>query len=136
MRNISCSSVPNKFGVLWYRVALFSFLLTITFSVLSLFAEQGDASELSSANISLFPIATTSGREFAVSAASDGTNYLVGIQGDQKDHADITAQLVSQTGTLVGSRISVPRTGGAPFVAFDGNNYLMVWDDDASIAFS
>ncbi|MCR4318742.1 MAG: fibronectin type III domain-containing protein [Candidatus Brocadiaceae bacterium] len=80
----------------------------------------------------MFPIATTSGREFGLSAAFDGTNYLVGIQGDQKDHADITAQLVSQTGALVGSRISVPRTGGVPSVAFDGNNYLMVWGDDAN----
>jgi hypothetical protein len=65
----------------------------------------------------------------ALSPAFDGTNYLVGIIQD--DH-NITAQLVSQTGTLVGPRISTGRTGGLPFVAFDGTNYLMVWSDDAT----
>jgi hypothetical protein len=80
----------------------------------------------------LFPIATTSEGEEAFSAAFDGTNYLVGIQGDATHHAHITAQLVSQSGTLIGSRISMGRTGGAPWVAFDGTNYLVVWQDDAT----
>jgi chitodextrinase len=77
-----------------------------------------------------FPIATTSGREISIGAAFDGTNYLVGIEGDQNNGNNITAQLVSgSTGSLVGSRISIGRTGGAPYVAFDGTNYLMVWDE-------
>jgi hypothetical protein len=79
-----------------------------------------------------FPIATTSGREFGLMAAFDGTNYLVGIQGDQTHHSSITAQMVSQTGELVGPRISMGRTGGLPSVAFDGTNYLLVWQDDAT----
>ncbi len=79
-----------------------------------------------------FPIATTEVREQSISFAFDGTNYLVGIQGDASLHYNITAQLVSQTGSLVGSRISVGRTGGIPLVAFDGTNYLMVWEDDAN----
>jgi hypothetical protein len=80
-----------------------------------------------------FPIATTSGREMSMSAATDGTNYLVGIQGDAGAEQNITAQLVSaSTGALVGSRISIGRTGGAPSVAFDGTNYMMVWPDDAT----
>lgn len=78
-----------------------------------------------------FPIATTAGNEFGLMAAFDGTNYLVGIQGDEAHHANITAQMISQTGSLVGSRISIGRTGGLPLVAFDGTNYLMVWSDDA-----
>jgi hypothetical protein len=78
-----------------------------------------------------FPIATTTGREIAFSAAFDGTNYLVGIQGDQNSNQNITAQLVSQSGTLVGSRITTGGNGGAPFVAFDGTNYLMIWEGDA-----
>jgi hypothetical protein len=77
-----------------------------------------------------FPIATTSGREFGLMAAFDGTNYLVGIQGDQTHHANVTAQLVSQIGTLIGPRISTGRQGGTPSVAFDGANYLLVWEDD------
>jgi len=79
-----------------------------------------------------FPIATTTGREMSIGAASDGTNYLVGIQGDQIAPYNITAQLVTaSTGSLVGSRISIGRGGGAPHVAFDGTNYMMVWPDDA-----
>lgn len=86
-----------------------------------------------------FPIATTSVREMSVSAAFDGTNYLVGIQGYQNPNSNVTvtnsnvtAQLVSgSTGSLVGLRISsIGRTGGAPSVAFDGTNYMMVWPDD------
>lgn len=79
-----------------------------------------------------FPIATTSGRELGLMAAFDGTNYLVGIQGDQTHHSSITAQMISQTGELVGARISMGRTGGLPSVAFDGTNYLLVWQDDAT----
>lgn len=79
-----------------------------------------------------FPIATTTGNEFGLIAAFDGTNYLVGIQGDRVAFYNITAQMISQTGSLVGSRISIGRTGGLPLVAFDGTNYLMVWEDDAN----
>jgi hypothetical protein len=78
-----------------------------------------------------FPIATTTGSELGLSAAFDGTNYLVGIQGDAVSHNNITAQLVSPSGALVGSRISADRTGGLPLIAFDGTNYLMIWFDDA-----
>jgi hypothetical protein len=78
----------------------------------------------------VFPIATTTGEESAISAAFDGTNYLLGILGDASSEGSITAQLVSQSGTLVGSRISVGRTGSGLHVAFDGTNYLMVWSDD------
>jgi len=78
-----------------------------------------------------FPIANTSGVEMSIGAATDGTNFLVGIQGDDVADHNITAQLVSaSTGSLVGSRISVGRGGGAPHVAFDGTNYMMVWPDD------
>ncbi|MBW2063052.1 MAG: hypothetical protein JRI95_16030 [Deltaproteobacteria bacterium] len=82
--------------------------------------------------VSTFPIAVTAASEMALSAAFDGTNYLVGIQGDPAAHYNITAQLVSRSGSLVGSRISIGRTGGVPLVAFDGTNYLMVWTDDAT----
>jgi YD repeat-containing protein len=85
-----------------------------------------------SVNPAEFPIATTTGREFALSAAFDGANYLVGIEGDAVAPNNITAQLVSPAGAPVGGRVSVGRTGGAPHVAFDGTNYLLVWNDDAT----
>lgn len=78
-----------------------------------------------------FPIANTTVREMSVGAAFDGTNFLVGIQGDATLAQNITAQFVSKTGSLVGTRISVPGfSGGAPQVAFDGTNYLMAWSAD------
>ena len=80
-----------------------------------------------------FPIATTAVREFCVSVAFDGTNYLVGIQGDADAHYNVGGQLVSQSGTLVGPLISTGRTGGVPLVAFDGTNYLVVWDDQGQV---
>ena len=80
-----------------------------------------------------FPIATNTG-DTSISFASDGTNYLVGIQGDYvtNNSYEITAQLISSTGTLIGSRINpVPgHTGGNPAIACSGTNYLMVWPDD------
>lgn len=81
----------------------------------------------------VFPIVTNNG-DTSASFATDGTNYLVGIQGDYvgPDSYQITAQMFGPTGALVGPRISpVPgHTGGNPYIAFSGSNYLMVWPDD------
>lgn len=66
----------------------------------------------------------------------DGTNYLVcwerepssGVNGEW----DLLAQRVSPTGTLVGGVIPVTTSAGAqfaPFVAFDGVNYLVSWTE-------
>jgi len=88
-------------------------------------------SEKAALNLTSIPIATSGQGEIGGGGAFDGTNYLVGIEENAAASSNITAQLVSQTGTLVGSRISVGRTGGLPRVAFDGTNYLMVWEDDA-----
>ena len=91
-----------------------------------------------------FPIAdnpdtvTYIDQELSSSAAFDGTNYLVGIQELIVSKAGeaaaafryIEAQLVSQTGSMVGPRTTVPNhSGGLPDVAFDGMNYLLVWED-------
>jgi alpha-tubulin suppressor-like RCC1 family protein len=80
-----------------------------------------------------FPIATSGSGLMSIGAAFGGTNFLVGIQGGSTagsapdEHDAITAQLVSPTGALVGSRISAGSFGGASNVAFDGTNYFMVW---------
>jgi len=77
-----------------------------------------------------FPIATTTGGELAVSTAFDGMNYFVAIKGDASADDNVTAQLVSQTGSLVGPRISIGSSVDMePQVAFDGTNYLLIWDD-------
>ena len=77
-----------------------------------------------------FPIGITSSNEFGGGAAFDGTNFLVGIGGGPVGAADqITAQLFSPVGTLIGSRISIGRFGSSPKIAFDGTNYFMVWED-------
>src|SRR5438093_10765435 len=74
--------------------------------------------------IVIFPIATNSSFvEFAISSAFDGSNYLVGIQGDAVAHDSVTAQLTSSNGSLVGSKISTGEFGGAPRGLFDGTNY-------------
>ena len=87
-------------------------------------------------NAAQFPIATTAGTELTLNVAFDGTNYLAAILGDASGGNNITAQLFSTNGTLVGSRISTGRTGsvpgGIPFVAYGTNTYLMVWEDSAT----
>jgi hypothetical protein len=80
----------------------------------------------------VFPVAINPGVELSFGLASAGTNCLVGIQGDEIAHYNITAQLIESSGPLIGPRIKVGRTGGIPDVAFDGANYLLVWSDDAN----
>ena len=78
------------------------------------------------------PIAATGGRETSFSAAFDGTNYLVGIQGDEISDTSVTAQLVPRSGVLDTPRISTGGSGSAPVVAFDQTNYLLVWSEGPS----
>jgi hypothetical protein len=79
-----------------------------------------------------FPIAANGGNEFALAAAFDGRNYLVAICGDDRVPFAISAQLVSSTGEPVSAKVSTGRIGWLPFVAFDGMNYLLVWQDGAA----
>lgn len=79
----------------------------------------------------LFPIATNGPGYFGGSAASDGTNFLVGLQvGDI--NSIVGAQLISSNGAMSGPFINFGRTGGLPWVACSGTNYLVVWQDDAN----
>ncbi len=76
---------------------------------------------------SAFAIANTTNAELCGTLAFDGTNCLVGIQEGLADAGPLSAQLVSLSGGLVGSRIPVGASGTLPYVAFDGTNYLMIW---------
>lgn len=84
----------------------------------------------------VFPIATNGAASQAgIFAASCGTNCLVGIQGDgTANNTAISAQLISTNGKLVGSRILTGRTGGIPYVASGGTNFLLFWSDNALVA--
>jgi hypothetical protein len=76
-----------------------------------------------------FPIAVGSDNTMGGGGAFDGTNYLVTILGDALNQYNITAQLMSSGGTLLGSRISLGHAGSSPMAAFDGTKYLVVWTD-------
>ena len=70
--------------------------------------------------------------EMSRGIAFDGENFLVAIRGDQSHGGRIAAQLISKEGTPVSSRIDIGRSGWIPGVAFDGDNYLMIWEDGDS----
>ena len=70
----------------------------------------------------IFPVATNPVPEVSLSAAFDGVNYLLAIQGGLVDHDEVTYQLFSKTGTLVGPKTSTGHFGSIPHVAFDGNH--------------
>ncbi|MCC6581140.1 MAG: PD40 domain-containing protein [Phycisphaeraceae bacterium] len=74
-------------------------------------------------------IAAETDSQTAGGGASDGTNVLVGIQGDNNSDQAIGAMLVSGYGVPLTSLISVGRMGENTQAAFDGTNYLLVWTD-------
>ena len=78
-----------------------------------------------------FPVATTVGLESSVGMASDGVNFLVGLNGDATGAGAVGAQLVSGSGSLIGPLVSTGRQGSAPVVGYGGGRYLLVWGDTA-----
>lgn len=87
-------------------------------------------------SITRFPIATEG---VAMSAAFDGTNYLVGLEynydgTENQIDTHTGAQMVSSAGATINPLIETSQHGIGSFIAFDGNNYLMVWEDNQGIS--
>jgi hypothetical protein len=87
-------------------------------------------------------ISTATGRQRFPSVAFDGTNFLV-VWGDERggiSSDDIYGTLVQRNGNVVspGGNVIADDANWQdnPSVAFDGTNYLVVWDDYGSGTFN
>ena len=72
------------------------------------------------------------GDQYDPAVAFDGTNYLV-VWRDDRALSDVHGARVTQQGAVldedsIRSRRD-PATSGSREVAFDGTNYLVVWED-------
>ena len=84
-----------------------------------------------------FPISTANGKQCQPDVAFDGTDYLVVWRDERSGRSNIYGTRLNQAGIVLdpnGIVISaVARGSSNPSVAFDGLNYLVVWDDDRTL---
>lgn len=76
-----------------------------------------------------FPVAVGRDSTMTGGAVYGGFNGIATVMADTLSQYNITAQLISYPGSLLGPRISLGRTGVFPGATpiFDGTNYLLVW---------
>ncbi|MEO0115285.1 MAG: T9SS type A sorting domain-containing protein [candidate division WOR-3 bacterium] len=81
----------------------------------------------------LIDTSTAPRNQYNPAIAFDGTNYFVVWEDDRNDSGDIYGARVDQNGNILdpgGIPISTaPERQLHPKIAFDGTNYLVVWDD-------
>jgi hypothetical protein len=74
------------------------------------------------------PLANGMIEETLTGIATDGANFLVGIQ-TYPTPKPILFQRLTATGTLLGAPIILSQAGGRALAAYDGAHYLVVWED-------
>lgn len=98
------------------------------------------ASRVSSAGVVLdasgIAVSTAAGGQHRVKVASDGSNFLAAWADFRAGASDIYASRVSGAGTVLdasGIAVStVANSQAAPAVAWNGSNFLVVWQDSRS----
>jgi hypothetical protein len=94
---------------------------------------------LDTAGIVISTFFTAVNEQYAPDIAFDSINYLVVWQDNRSISGDICAARLAQSGTLLDSASFVVSGGNGmyykqrPAVAFDGVNYLTVWEDGSDI---
>jgi len=79
-----------------------------------------------------FPISSAPSDQQFPAIAWDGTNYLVVWMDSRNGDYDIYGQRVSPSGNLIGDNFSISTATDVqvfPAIAWDGANYLVVWQD-------
>ena len=84
-----------------------------------------------------FPVSGGPGNDFQASVAFDGVNYLV-AWSDFRASGDVVGTRVTPSGAVVDSTDGFVVAAGPspqrnPTMAFDGTNYLVVWEDDRNV---
>ncbi len=97
------------------KTKLFVFLLIVFFAILLPYSIKAQE----------FHVTTSTNVLMLGEVGFDGTNYLFGFSEDTNNV--VSAQFISNIGALVGQKISLGYSGGAPLVEFDGTNYLLLW---------
>lgn len=91
---------------------------------------QGESDAMGQSGLTapvMLPLATSGS---AMGFSFDGTNYLTGIENHLTSPTSIGAQMLSASGAQIGGLITTGRTGIATNSAFDGDNHLLIWEDD------